>query len=85
MDWKALTKKTWDFFWKDDSVWSWVVNIVVAFLVIRFLLYPVLGLVLGTSYPIVAVVSESMEHGLHNDNLCGQYIEEFSESYDSIC
>jgi len=56
-------KKTWNFFWNDDSIWSWLANIVVAFLVIRFIVYPVLGLLLGTSYPIVAVISESMDHG----------------------
>ena len=83
MDIKEFTKKMWTFFWKDDSVWSWIANIIVAFLVIRFLLYPVLGIVLGTSYPIVAVVSESMEHGLHNDRLCGTQIFDFPESFES--
>ena len=83
MDWKALSKKTWKFFWKDDSVWSWIANIIVAFLVIRFILYPVLGILLGTSFPIVAVVSESMEHGLHNDMLCGRQFTDFHESFDS--
>jgi len=38
------------------------VNIILAFVIIKFLLYPGLGLVLGTSHPIVAVVSNSMEH-----------------------
>ncbi len=57
-------KRAWHFFWKDDSVWSWLANVIVAFLVIRFIVYPVLGIILGTSFPIVAVVSESMEHGI---------------------
>ncbi|PIN74836.1 signal peptidase I [Candidatus Woesearchaeota archaeon CG10_big_fil_rev_8_21_14_0_10_36_11] len=55
-------KKVWKFFWKDDSIWSWIVNIIVAFLIIRFIVYPILGLVLGTGFPIVAVISESMDH-----------------------
>jgi len=38
------------------------VNIVLAFVLIKFILYPGLGFVLGTNLPIVAVVSESMEH-----------------------
>lgn len=83
MDWKAFIKKTWHFFWKDDTIWSWIANIVVAFIVIKFILYPILGLILGTSFPIVAVVSESMEHGLHNNKLCGEYLADFPESYDS--
>ena len=80
---KQHLKKTWNFFWNDDSVWSWIANIIVAFLVIRFIVYPVLGLLLGTSFPIVAVISESMEHGTHNDIICGQKYVEFPESYDN--
>ncbi len=41
---------------------SWIVNFVLAVIIIKFIVYPGLGLLLGTSYPIVAVVSESMEH-----------------------
>ncbi|MFH1276682.1 MAG: signal peptidase I [Candidatus Woesearchaeota archaeon] len=80
---KHHSKRVWNFFWNDDSAWSWIANIIVAFLVIRFLLYPLLGLVLGTSFPIVAVVSESMEHGLHDELLCGQQFLEYQESYDN--
>ncbi len=79
---KQGSLKIWKFLWHDDSVWSWMANIIVAFLVIRFVFYPLLGVLLGTSFPIVAVVSESMEHGIHN-GLCGKQIEEYKESYDN--
>lgn len=85
--WKKLrlhSKKTWKFLWDDDSVWSWLANVIIAFLVIRFILYPVLGVVLGTSYPIVAVISESMEHGTHNDIICSRHFKEFPESFDQF-
>ena len=59
---KALLKKTWWFIWEDDSIWSWIVNIILAFILIKFIVYPGLGFLLGTFYPIVAVVSSSMEH-----------------------
>lgn len=62
MDIIALLKQFWDFLWNDDSALSWVLNIMVAFLVIKFLVYPGLGLIFGTQFPIVAVVSGSMEH-----------------------
>ncbi len=62
MELKKTLKKIWHFIWEEDSVWSWIVNIVLAFLLIKFIIYPGLGLALGTHYPIVAVVSESMEH-----------------------
>ena len=55
-------KKIWNFIWHEDSVWSWIVNIILAFILVKFIIYPGIGLAMGTSYPIVAVVSGSMEH-----------------------
>lgn len=75
MDWQVTLKRVWKFLWEDDSILSWVANIVIAFVVIKFLLYPGLGLLLGTAYPVVSVVSESMEHrvtaGESGNMLCG--------------
>lgn len=59
---KKTAKKIWHFIWEEDSIWSWLVNIILAFVLIKFIVYPGLGLILGTDYPIVAVVSSSMEH-----------------------
>lgn len=59
---KQTLKKVWHFIWVEDSIWSWLVNIVLAFVLIKFIVYPGLGLALGTQFPIVAVVSSSMEH-----------------------
>jgi len=80
---KRHSKHAWKFFWHEDSVWSWLANVIVAFLVIRFIVYPLLGIILGTGFPIVAVVSESMEHGLHKSMLCGQPFKEYRESFDN--
>ena len=76
-------KRLWRFFWYDDSVLSWIANIIVAFLLIRYLVYPVLGIILGTNFPLVAVISESMEHGLYEDKLCGKEFKFFYESFDN--
>ncbi|MBI2662877.1 signal peptidase I [Candidatus Woesearchaeota archaeon] len=76
-------KKIWKFFWHEDSALSWLLNIIIAFITIKYLVYPLLGLVLGTSYPIVAVVSESMQHNIHNEMICGQQLSEFKESFDN--
>ncbi len=54
--------KFWDFVWNDDSWLSWIVNIVLAFILIKFIVYPFLGLVFATDFPVVAVISGSMEH-----------------------
>jgi signal peptidase I len=62
MSLKKKLKGIWHFIWHDDSIASWVVNIILAFLIVRFILYPGIGLLMGTSFPIVAVVSGSMEH-----------------------
>src|SRR3989344_1354152 len=59
---KKLLKKIWYFIWEDNSIWSWIVNIILAFIIVYFIIYPGLGLLFGTSLPVVAVVSESMEH-----------------------
>ena len=64
---KTLLGKIWNFLWNDDSLASWVVNIVLAFILIKFVIYPGIGLVFGTSFPVVAVVSESMEHNIGFD------------------
>ena len=64
MDWKKLKKDVqwfWWFVWDDDSFASWVVNVLLAFVLIKFVVYPGLGFLLGTTHPIVAVVSSSME------------------------
>jgi signal peptidase I len=65
---KRNMKKLWWFIWEDDSIYSWIVNIILAFVLIKFLVYPALGFLLGTSYPVVAVVSGSMEHDGSFDN-----------------
>lgn len=59
---KKLWKQMWHFIWNDDSIWSWLANIIIAFVLIKFIVYPSLGFLLQTSHPVVAVVSESMEH-----------------------
>ncbi len=59
---KNFLRRAWYFIWEDDSLLSWIVNVVLAFLLVKFVVYPVLGMLLGTSYPVVAVISSSMEH-----------------------
>lgn len=65
---KTPLQKFWHFLWYEDSVASWLVSIALAFIVIKFIVYPLLGLVFGTQFPVVAVVSDSMEHDGSFDN-----------------
>lgn len=55
-------RRLWHFIWEDDGIWSWIVNVILAFVLIKFIVYPGLGFLLNTTHPVVAVVSESMEH-----------------------
>jgi signal peptidase I len=64
MDWKKTWKKIWHFLWHEDSILSWITSIVIAFILIKFIVYPGLGVVLGTNLPVVAVISESMDHSM---------------------
>jgi hypothetical protein len=86
---KTILGKIWYFVWYDDSLLSWIVNVIVAFLLIKFIVYPGLGLILGTNYPVVAVVSGSMYHGLEDKGnvyeICGNvYLtKEFKNNFDN--
>ena len=81
MSLKQIWKKVWWFVWEDNSIWSWLVNIVLAFILIKFIVYPGLGLLLTTSHPIVAVVSTSMEHDTGFDSWWAQN-QDFYSKFD---
>ncbi|MEK6934931.1 MAG: signal peptidase I [Nanoarchaeota archaeon] len=59
-------RKIWNFIWYDNSLFSWIVNIILALIIVKFIIYPGLGLIFSTSHPLVAVVSSSMEHNNQN-------------------
>jgi len=59
---KKTLRRIWDFLWHSDSLASWIVSFIVAFILVKFVIYAGIGALLGTGYPIVAVVSGSMEH-----------------------
>ncbi|MFW6286155.1 MAG: signal peptidase I [Nanoarchaeota archaeon] len=63
-------KKIWNFIWHDDSFLSYVLNFALAFLFIKYLFFPGIGLVLNNDFPIVAIVSGSMEHKISNYQIC---------------
>jgi signal peptidase I len=54
-------KRFWNFL-KDDSWPSVLVSLVLAFLIIKFILFPLLSLATGTALPLVIVESCSMYH-----------------------
>lgn len=52
----------WNYIWEGETITAYCLNVIVAFIIIKFLVYPGLGLLFGTGFPVVAVVSSSMEH-----------------------
>jgi signal peptidase I len=90
-------RKLWNFLWKSDSVWSWIVDFIIIFLLVKFVIFPMFGLVFGTSLPFVIIESGSMEHKIvGQDNavspsICGFPFDESKDissdfnQYWSIC
>jgi len=87
MDVKAIKKALadfWDFLWNDDSLLSWLLNIVVAFVLIKFIVFPTLGFILNTPYPVVAVVSGSMDHRSQDGVVCGKQVSDYDGNYENF-
>ncbi|MCX6774898.1 MAG: hypothetical protein NTY99_02290 [DPANN group archaeon] len=59
---KTKLGKVWHFLAHDESIWSFVADAILVIVVGKFILLPLLSLALGTSFPMVAVVSSSMDH-----------------------
>ena len=73
---ESAIKKVWNFIWKEDSIWSWIVSLILAFIIVKFIFFPLLSLIFMTPLPLVVVESSSMHHpgsfvgnaiGLQND------------------
>lgn len=57
-----MINKFWNWLWHSDSIWSWIVSLALAFIIVKFIFFPTLSFALGTSLPLVVVESSSMEH-----------------------
>jgi len=81
---KKFLKKFWHFIWEEDSLASWIVNVILAFILIKFIVYPGLGFLLSTTHPVVAVVSGSMEHNANFDIWWDQRGPYYTENFQVI-
>ncbi len=61
---KNKIKRFIDWLWKSDSLLSYIVNLLIIFILVKFVFYPAFGAINNTSMPVVAVMSSSMEHHL---------------------
>jgi len=52
----------------EDSWQSWLISLILAFVIIKFVFFPVLSLITGSGLPLVVVESCSMYHGSNFDS-----------------
>jgi signal peptidase I len=84
---KPALKKPWDklwfLIWKDDSFKGWVFSILFIFIFIKFIFFPTLGFLTGTSLPLAIVESCSMYHDgnlfSNSDSWWERHEEKYSE------
>ena len=50
------------FVWKDDSFKGWLISVIFIFILIKFIFFPTLNFITGTSLPLAIVESCSMYH-----------------------
>jgi len=74
---KENIKKFWKWLWESESILSYVVFLVIIFIVIKFIFLPGLGLIFGTPLPLAIVESSSMEHHAlgHYNEICGKNLQ----------
>ena len=60
----------WRWTWDDKSFLSYISAIILSIIIIQFLIFPVLGLIFKNDFPIVTIVSGSMEHKIVNGKIC---------------
>lgn len=77
-------EKFWFLLWEDNSIKGWIFSLIFLFVFIKFIFFPVLGFVTGTSLPLAIVESCSM---YHNGNIFSNFdlwIENHNEKYSAF-
>jgi len=68
----------------DESIVGWIAAFIFMFLLLKFIVMPISGFVLNTNYPVVAVISGSMEHKLNSDGfVCGKRPNDYKTNFDN--
>ncbi len=57
-----VLKRIWDFLWNSNSIWSWIIDFILVFLIVKFIFFPFFGLLFSTSLPFAIIESDSMHH-----------------------
>lgn len=80
---KKIWKKFWFILWKDESLKGWILSLLIIFIFIKFIFFPLLSLMTGTTLPLAIVESCSMYHENNMfsnfDNWWDNHEEKYSE------
>ncbi len=79
MEIKKYLNKFWDIVWRDDSFKGWIISLIFIFIFIKFIFFPGLSFITGTSLPLAIVESCSM---YHDGNIFSNY-EKWWDRHDS--
>ena len=74
-------KKIWKWLWESDSWWSYLVFLILVFIIIKLIFLPGLGLIFGTSLPLAIVESSSMDHNSLEYCLKAEYYVQNGKTY----
>ena len=79
-------KKAWNWIWNSDSFLSWIIALALIFIFVKFIFFPVLSLIMGTTLPLAGIESSSMDHQIARDDsgrlsLCGEEYSEEEKDY----
>lgn len=87
----AFLKRFWYIVWEDESLLGWIISLIFAFLIIKFIFFPGLALVFGASMPLVVVESSSMHHPgnfianyFQSDSLFQEWWQQSGKWYEDI-
>jgi len=59
---KKFWERFWFILWKDQSAKGWILSLIIIFVFIKFIFFPGLSLITGTTLPLAIVESCSMYH-----------------------
>ena len=71
---EVTVKHIWHYLWKETSWHSFIVFFIFSIVIIKFLIFPTIGLITGAENPLVAIITGSMEHKISNHKICGFYV-----------
>jgi len=64
---KSAGRKIWDFLWNSDSIWSWLADLIILWIIIKCVLFPLAALISASALPSVIIETGSMQH----QSVCG--------------